>query len=245
MAKSIDAYTEEYMKDYGFEAEMVRYRRALLLERLAHHTPATVVELGCGADLQATGYQAQGGAWDQWVVVEPSEVFAQCARDSGLPNLTVIQDFFENVDTGIPDNPGLLLCSGLLHEVPDADLLIGAMRARMGPKTVLHINVPNARSMHRQLAQAMGLIDDLKAISPRNAALQQPRVYDMDDLVQQLERHKLKVASSGGYLVKPFTHQQMAPLVEDLGRSVMDGLYMLGQQNPDMASEIYVEVTLG
>jgi hypothetical protein len=84
MAKSIKYYTEEYMKDYGFEAEMVRYRRELLLERLAHYAPRTVIELGCGSDLQAAGYQAQGGAWDKWTVVEPSKVFADCARQSGL-----------------------------------------------------------------------------------------------------------------------------------------------------------------
>lgn len=244
MAKSIKSYTEEYMKDYGFEAEMVRYRRELLLERLAHYAPRKVVELGCGTDLQATGYHAQGGEWDHWIVVEPSLEFADCARHCGLPNMMVIQDFFENVGSEILANPNLLLCSGLLHEVPNVDLLIEAMRAQMGPETVLHVNVPNARSMHRQLAQAMGLIEDLKSISPRNAALQQPRVFDMQSLVAQFARHSLKVVHSGGYFVKPFTHQQMEPLVRHLGRDVMDGLFALGKKEPDIASEIYVEVVI-
>ena len=244
MSKNIDAYTASYTDDFGFEAEMVRYRRALVLERLKRHAPRTIVELGCGADLQAQGYADAGGTWDDWLIVEPSGVFAGHALASDLPGLRVVQAFFEDAADTAPPRIDMLLCSGLLHEVPDSDRLIAAMRAQMGPQTVLHVNVPNARSMHRQLAKAMGLIGDLKAISPRNASLQQPRVYDLADLTAQLERHGLSVIESGGHLVKPFTHHQMAPLVETLGRDVMDGLFALGKSHPDLASEIFVEARI-
>jgi len=179
-----------------------------------------------------------------WVIIEPSQIFADHARASPLPGLHVLQGFFEDMAAQVPHAGDLVLCSGLLHEVPDSDHLISAMRTRMGPQTVLHINVPNARSIHRQLAQAMGLIDDLKAISPRNASLQQARVYDLPDLVAQLERHGLSITATGGHLVKPFTHHQMEPLVQALGRDVMDGLYALGKRLPDLASEIFVEARI-
>jgi trans-aconitate methyltransferase len=244
MTKSIDSYTTEYMHDFGFEAQMVRYRRTLVLERLAHHAPRSVIELGCGIDLQAEGYNAAGGSWSDWSIVEPSQVFADHARASTLPNLNVVQGFFEDVVDQIPDSADLVLCSGLLHEVPDSDRLIAAMCKKMGPNTALHVNVPNAQSMHRQLAKAMGLIGNLKAISQRNASLQQPRVYDLPDLIAQLERHGLTTTTSGGYFVKPFTHKQMEPLVDELGREVMDGLYELGKQMPNLGSEIYVEARI-
>lgn len=244
MTKNISSYTTEYNDDYGFEAEMVRYRRTLVLERLTHHRPRTVVELGCGADLQAQGYSDAGGRWNDWTIVEPSQFFADHARASTLTDLRVVQGFFEDVAGQVPQTIDVLLCSGLLHEVPDADRLIAAMRGQMAPNTVLHVNVPNAGSMHRQLARAMGLIDDVKAISPRNASLQQPRVYDLPDLTAQLERHGLAVTATGGYLVKPFTHGQMKPLVGVLGRDVMDGLYQLGKDMPQLASEIFVEAQL-
>ncbi|WP_133176148.1 hypothetical protein [Pelagivirga sediminicola] len=114
----------------------------------------------------------------------------------------------------------------------------------MTTETVLHINVPNAASLHRQLASAMGLIDDVKAISPRNASLQQPRVYDLPDLTAQLRRHGLAITDTGGHLVKPFTHRQMEPLVDALGRDVMNGLYKLGKRMPELASEIFVEAQI-
>ncbi len=244
MTKSITSYTTEYLEDFGFEAEMVSYRRKLVLERLAHYSPQTIVELGCGADLQAEGYWDAGGSWADWMIIEPSEVFADRARASPLSGIRVVQGFFEDVADQVPDSVDLMLCSGLLHEVPDSDRLISAMRQRMGPQTVLHVNVPNAQSIHRQLAHAMNLIDDVKAISPRNASLQQPRVYDLPDLTAQLERNGLSITATGGHFVKPFTHQQMEPLVAELGRNVMDGLYELGKRLPDLASEIYVEARI-
>jgi trans-aconitate methyltransferase len=242
MKKSIGRYTDEYINDYGFEAEMVRYRSELVQERLRKFSPRKVVELGCGVNLQARKYYDLGGRWDEWVIVEPSETFAKFARDSGLPDINVIEAFFEDVTNQIPESPDLILCSGLLHEVPDSDQLLTSIRDNMSSKTRAHINVPNARSLHRQLAHAMGLIDDLTTLSQRNTALQQPRVYDQGSLTAQVAKHGLSVVASGGHLVKPFTHAQMAPLVDALGRDVMDGLFRLGQSNPEFASEIYVEV---
>jgi hypothetical protein len=36
----------------------------------------------------------------------------------------------------------------------------------------------------------------------------------------------------------------MEPLVDELGREVMDGLYELGKQMPNLGSEIYVEARI-
>ena len=245
MGKSIGDFTQDYMNDDGFEAEMVHYRGLLVQERLTQSAPRSVIELGCGTELQARKYFDAGGRWDSWVIVEPSETFADHARKETLPDFNVIEAFFEDVTEGLPDAPDLILCSGLLHEVPDADRLLAAIRDRMGPASRAHINVPNARSMHRQLAVSMGLIDDLKTLSARNTTLQQPRVYDQHSLADQAARHGLRVEASGGHLVKPFTHAQMESVAEGLGREVMDGLFRLGQTIPDMASEIYIEVVRG
>jgi len=223
----------------------VRYRRQLVLERLCHYQPETIVEVGCGTDLQAVGYWNAGGRWEEWAIVEPSQEFSDHARASSLTGLNVFfQGFFEDVADQVPAKADVLLCSGLLHEVPDAERLICSMRQTMGPETILHVNVPNACSMHRQLAQAMGLIDNLKSLSIRNASLQQPRVYDLPSLIFQIEKNGLVVVETGGHFVKPFTHQQMEPLVNGLGRGVLDGLYELGKRRPDLASEIFVEARL-
>lgn len=245
MTRDITQYESAYLANYGFESVMVAYRRRLLLERLAQHTPKTVIEIGCGSELLYRHYLDQGGQVERWIVVEPGDQFASTARAAGLPNLQVIQAFFEDateqISALLPVSPQLIICSGVLHEVPDAHRLLASIASVMGEHTLLHVNVPNATSFHRRLAQSMGLIQNLKAMSDRNQQLLQHRVYDQEALEQDLRVAGLTVAESGGYLVKPFTHGQMERITPALGDAVLDGLYQLGKDVPEWASEIYAE----
>lgn len=239
------AYQSAYMADYGFERTMVQYRRKLVLERLERYRPTVVVEIGCGSELLYEAWLNQGGESEHWVTVEPASQFAEQARAAGLPNHHVIRDFFENakgdVDALLPRKPDMVICSGLLHEVPSALGLLAAVTAIMGEDSLLHLNVPNAGSIHRRLAKSMGLISDTKAMSDRNISLLQNRVYDMQSLKADLLGAHLEVIEEGGYLIKPFTHTQMERIVPVIRDQVLDGLYTLGKELPEQASEIYVE----
>jgi hypothetical protein len=167
------------------------------------------------------------------------------ALDSKWPNLHVINDFFElavtEVKRRLPKPPEMVLCSSLLHEVPSPVPLLNAMRDVMGGSSILHINVPNSESLHRRLAKAMGLISNTKARSERNVSLMQPRVYDMASLKADVAAAGLSVIAEGGYLVKPFTHDQMENIAPWIGNPVLDGLFQLGKELPDLASECFVE----
>jgi len=241
----IHQYQENYFSQYGFEAAMVKYRRKLVMERLATIRPKTVVEVGCGAELLYQHYAQAAGPVDRWIVVEPGHEFHQVAESSGLPNLVAIQGFFEDVTLQIKDHlrapPELIIISSVLHEVAHPDKLIEAAKSLMDERSVLHVNVPNATSFHRLLARSMGLIGDVKALSERNHHLLQHRVYDRQSIRAELEAAGLQPVAEGGYFVKPFTHAQMALVAAQLGDDVLDGLYALGQERPDLASEIYIE----
>ncbi|NTW98368.1 MAG: class I SAM-dependent methyltransferase [Geobacteraceae bacterium] len=240
-----DQYQSAYLADYGFESVMVHYRRKLLLERLEKYRPAIVVEIGCGSELLYEAWLKQGGAAERWVTVEPASQFAELARTSNLPKLQVICDFFENaVDEAkkkLTSEPDMVICSCLLHEVPSASELLLAIARIMGEHSLLHLNVPNSESFHRRLAKSMGLIVNTKAMSDRSISLLQNRVYDMQSLRSDLAAAGLEVIEEGGYLIKPFTHKQMEQTVPVIGDQVLDGLYLLGKELPDQASEIFVE----
>ena len=238
-------YQRAYLADYGFEAVMVRYRRTLMLERLDLHQPRTVIEIGCGAELLYQAWCLQGRKVGCWVVVEPAEHFAGVARTSGLPNLHVVQNYCEAAQNDIrrvlPTPPDMVICSALLHEVPSAKELLTAIRALMGDRTLLHVNVPNAGSLHRRLARTMGLIQDTREMSERNIKLQQHRVYDTEMLLADLAAVGLVETERGGIFVKPFSHRQMEAVAPLLGEAVLDGLYRLGRELPELASEIFLE----
>jgi len=241
----INQYQENYLNQYGFEAQMVKYRRKLVMERLDAIKPRTVVEVGCGSELLYQHYFQVAGAVDQWIIVEPGSEFYGIATKSGLPNLVAIQGFFEEaipqIQVHLPTPPEMIIISGVLHEVASPRELLRAAQNIMGQQSVLHVNVPNATSFHRMLAKSMGLIDDVKVLSTRNLELLQQRVYDAASLRIDVEATGLAAASQGGYLVKPFTHAQMQAIFPFIGEAVLDGLYQMGKDQPELASEIYLE----
>ena len=247
MDRDIDRYAQAYRGHYGFEGVMVHYRRELVVRRFAMHRPRTVIEVGCGLVPLPVELAGRGGTWDHWHVVEPASAFIAAAREgiaqAGLDNVTVHAGFFEEV--GLRHvRPDMIICAGLLHEVPSSLGLLRHVADTMAAETVLHVSVPNAASFHRRLARAMGLIERLDQFSQRNADLDQRRVFDMEMLVSDLERTGLRVTETGGILIKPFSHAQMEGLGAVLSREVLDGLDVLGQEHPEWASEIWAEAVL-
>lgn len=104
--------------------------------------------------------------------------------------------------------------------------------------------VPNSESCRQLLAQAMGLIPNTKVMSERNHSLPQHRVYAMTRLQAESAKNGLRVIQEGGYLIKPFTHSQMACMSPRLGIDVMNGLLERGERVPHLASEIWGEAEM-
>jgi SAM-dependent methyltransferase len=250
MERNIERYTEDYLTDYGFEGVMVGYRRRVVLDQLAAARPSVVLEIGCGSELQYEQYLQIAGPVERWVAVEPSPAFSEIARKAALPGMEVVEGFLEQVVAAgalasvLPRAPDMVLCSGVLQEVPSSLEMLRAIRATMDERSLLHVNVANAASLHRRLAVAMGLIPTLDTMSERNIILQQHRVYDMAMLRGELEQTGFSVVQTGGYLVKPFTHRQMEAVGPVLGDAVLDGLFELGRREPDLACEIFANVRI-
>ncbi len=246
----ISQYSRSYRSDYGFEASMVAGRQRLLSELLLTERPDVVVEVGCGSDLLYQATRDVTGFVTQWVIVEPSGDFASAARAVAANDgrLVVVERFLEDAVGDVLGvsmaSPKLIICSSVLHEVPDAAGFLGAVRELAAPRSALvHINVPNALSLHRRLAAAMGLIEHEQNMSRRNRTLGQYRVFDPRGLVETVERAGLRIRDFGGYLMKPFTHDQMAS-IPFLSQALLDGLWKLGRDLPDLAGEIYVNAEL-
>ena len=87
----------------------------------------------------------------------------------------------------------------------------------------------------------MGLISNTKTMSDRNINLLQHRVYDMQSFKADLLASGLVVIDEGGYLIKPFTHGQMEKIFPEIDESILDGLFQLGKEMPELASEMFVE----
>lgn len=243
----IETYTEHYLDDWAFEATLVSARHDVALEVLKLHGPRTVVEVGCGAELLYSKAVALKLPIDSWTIIEPSHAFAERALQAASPaiGLQVVEAFFEDVamdlvqkDTGGVD---VVLMSSLLHELDDPDAAISLAREVLSVTGTLHVTVPNAGSLHRRLGRAMGLISALDELSETNRTFAQRRVYDRASLRDAVTSGGFSVTAEGGYLIKPFTNEQMTSIMGALTPAITAGLMQLGKELPDLASEIFVD----
>jgi len=222
----------KYSKDFlnlKFERVQERYRKKKVLEILNKYKPKKILEVGCGSDSLSNYYDGE------WVVVEPFCEFAK-----GVKNAKVIEGFFEEVD--IKDEFDFIVISGLLHEVEDVDKFLSKLN-QIARNAVIHINVPNAKSFHKLLGVSMGEIDSIYDKTNTHIKLQQNMVFDMDGLVDLLQKHGFRIIDKGGYFIKPFSHSQMQKMLECgiINQKVLDGLYNL-KELEEFGSEIYVNV---
>jgi 2-polyprenyl-3-methyl-5-hydroxy-6-metoxy-1,4-benzoquinol methylase len=234
MTRDIDAYTKTYTT-LPFEPVQAYYRRKMVLAQIAELKPRTLLEIGCGEAPLFTSLPVDIDV----TVVEPSIPFAQKALElaEGRSNIYIhncpMEDFTE------PKNFDVIILSSLLHEVLDPQQLLAAVFARCGANTLVHVNVPNARSVHRLL----GIILGIKGQSGTQKKLQQHRTpYDHIALEAELNKAGFTVINRGGMLIKPLTHIQMQALVNKklLTYKILDWLDRLAMTMPSYASEIWV-----
>ncbi len=239
---------EDYQADYAvlpFEATQVQYRRRKVDEVVASYHAKRLLEVGCGTD----AYFKHCASFERFTVIEPGELFyAQAKRDaSHYDNVEVVlgtvQDKAEALKQQAYD---LILLTSLLHEIPDSLGLLQAITHLCDSDTVVHINVPNAKSFHRLLAVEMGLIESPYLKSATQQTMQQSHTFDLASLTALVHEAGFKVLESGSFFIKPFTHAQMADLQGNglLTPQILDGLYNMSQHLPENGSELYMNIQL-
>lgn len=237
MMRDIGLYTERYV-ERSFEPYQVKYRRRKVIEEIAKYKPQSILEIGCGMEPL---FLEVGG---DFTIVEPSDLFASNAEElsknySG--KVRVIKALFENAIDSL-EHYDMIICSSLVHELENPLEFIKKILLVCDDDTIVHINVPNANSMHRVLAYESGIISDTHDFSKRNVEWQQHSIFDMETLSDLVKRAGGTIIDSGSYFVKPFTHKQMLDLLDKgiITENVLDGFYNMTKYMPDLGSEIYV-----
>lgn len=240
--QNIEAYEKFYISDdEGFEKYQVRYRRNVLLNLFEKYEHKSVLEIGCGMEplfsfLDLTDIES-------YTVVEPVKHFCEHAR--GMRNgekVKIFNQYMEDFSGG--GEYDLIICSSLLHEVDDQNLLLNQIRKVCSKKTIVHINVPNALSFHRLLAKEMHLIEDVHEFSNRDNMRQHTKVFDQIQLEEMLNDHGFEKIKSGSFFVKPFTHDQMMLCVNAriITEEMLEGLNAMTKYMPEYGSDIYCNV---
>lgn len=241
--RNIEDYTESYLK-MPFLEENVKYRRDCVIEQMMKYDHQNILEIGCG---MFPLFEYLDSKYDHYVIIEPSHLFSENAKKKSekLKNVEVIEGCFEETIPELESKDfDFIVCSSLLHEVEDEKVFLKNLYKVSSANTTVHINVPNALSMHRLVAKEMGLIDDLYQQSGNQKILQQRTVYDMQTLKAQVIETGFKVLDEGSYFIKPFTHFQMDRMMKEkiIDQAVLTGLQKIVKYFPNNGSEIYVNV---
>lgn len=243
--RDIKDYTDNYNVP-GFEDYQVKYRRQKVLEILNKYKPGKILEIGCA--MEPLFKFIDNSDYDRYVIIEPSEVFCKRAVELAENNskITIINDYFGTGSLELDNKWDLIVCSSLLHEIEEPENFLKEIKKLCDKETVVHINVPNANSFHRLLAQCMGIISDVHEKSERNKIYQQNSVFDLDVLCGLLSEIGFNIIDKGSYFIKPFTHTQMYNLMSEkiIDEKVLDGLYNLSQYIQDYGSEIFVNARI-
>jgi 2-polyprenyl-3-methyl-5-hydroxy-6-metoxy-1,4-benzoquinol methylase len=132
----------------------------------------------------------------------------------------VHESLFETFSPAQPYDAALAL--HILEHVDDPRRVIRNIASWLAPGGSVVAVVPNANSLHRQLAVMIGLQPTIDTLTPRDNKVGHQRVYGLDGLVADFEAAGLRVEERFGYFVKIVPNSMMRDWSPDLLRALTE-----------------------
>lgn len=245
--RDIKDYADKYV-DEPFEPTIVKIRKRMVMEQCKKYKHENILEIGCGMNPFFCDFKD----YKRMVIVEPGEAFVEHAEELAKAEKNapdIYQGFLEEQTENIKSlgiKFDFIILSSLLHELDDPGKMLEAVKDLCGTDTVVHINVPNANSLHRLIAIEAGLIQDVHEQSEQMRKMQRQRTYDKDSLKDEVIKAGFDVVDSGSYFVKPFTHAQMQKCMDAgiIDEKLLLGLEKVIKYMPECGAGIYVNAVV-
>lgn len=172
-------------------------------------------------------------------VIEGSSIFCDDLRKRH-PGIEVVHTLFEEYEpTKTFDN--IILGHVLEHVQDPVDILKRAQKWLTPGSGKLFAAVPNARSLHRQAAVVMNLLEAEDALNEMDIHHGHRRVFNPESFRNCFYQAGLNVDVFGGYWMKPVSNKQIE---EHWTPEMLNAFMQLGERYPDIAGEIYVVASI-
>jgi len=133
-----------------------------------------------------------------------------------------------------------VLITNSLEHVDDPVAVLARFKRFLKPGGRIHVTVPNAMSVHRQLGVEMGMLAHEWSLNEHDHAVGHRRVYTRELLGEHVRRAGLTIEHADGILFKLLSNRQTDDLLKTYGNELMEGLYRLGRRMPELAAELYL-----
>lgn len=229
--KSLQQLSEVSLYSAGVMSVAIEYcfkvlRRFLRGDQVLELGPAEGVMTGL---LAATGKKI--------TAVEGSYLFCQDLRKR-FPDATIVNALFEEFEPAHRFDTVIL--GHVLEHVQDPVDILSRVLKWVEPSGCVFAAVPNARSIHRQAAVAMGLLPREDALNEMDRHHGHRRVFNPETFRNIFYQAGLEIEAFGGYWLKPLTNRQIEA---NWTPAMVDAFMQIGEYYPDIAGEIYVVAT--
>jgi len=190
----------------------------------------SVLELGPAEGLM-TGHLVE--RFDRVTTVEGSERFCESLRER-FGSITVVQALFEEYQPS--ERFDAIVLGHVLEHVAEPRALLSRAAGWLAPNGQLFAAVPNARSLHRQAAVVMGLLETEHQLNEMDRHHGHRRVYDPESFRAEFLGAGLRIEVFGGYFLKCLSSAQIDA---HWTPAMLHAFMALGERYPDVAGEIY------
>jgi len=229
----LETIAEHFSMKDGFNGYMNKYRVSKILELCRGES---VLDLGSADVFMA---EAISPFFKQIVSVDGSKELIERARArlAESTNIILVHSLIEEFDTA--QRFDLVLLSFILEHVADPVQVAAKALTFVKPGGAMLVMVPNARSLHRRVGVALGVLSKVDDFSEEDIRQGHRRVYTEERLCDELKQAGAIVETSGTFFIKPLSNPQMA----QLGAKVADAFFEVSRDLPGLGSMIFVKCT--
>jgi 2-polyprenyl-3-methyl-5-hydroxy-6-metoxy-1,4-benzoquinol methylase len=167
-------------------------------------------------------------------VCEGSSRFCEALR-TAHPHANVVNALFEEFEPREKfDN---VIFGHVLEHVEDPAALLNRARSWLTEGGRVMSAVPNSRSIHRQVAVLMGLLDFEEALNDADRHHGHRRVYNPETFRREFIAAGYEIEYFGGYWLKPLSNRQIE---ETWSPEMLDAFMAVGERYPDIAAEMCI-----
>lgn len=195
----------------------------------------TILELGPAEGLM-TKYLVEID--ENLTVIEGSDLFSARLKEK-FSKLNVVNSLFE--EAKLDKKYENIILGHVLEHVDNPLKVLNKVKEWLVPNGKVFCAVPNARSLHRQAAVEMGLLNSIFDLSEKDIHHGHMRIYTPETLTTEFISAGFKIITKGGYWLKPISDKQIE---SSWTPEMLNAFMRLGEQYPDISAEIYVVATI-